>query len=629
MRGAKVVGLAAVPVIVRELSDVEAEEIHLLENLGRENLTPVEQAQAFKRMLDLKGGNEQSLYTQETLAKKVGCHEWEIRQALKILAAPASILEALDVPEDQRKITVKAAAMIGRIPDTKAREQAAKRVLTGHGVDGGPATGVPLKQEEVAKLIKQEFTAKITGFDLKDANLLPVRMGLVDGVKQRVSGGACLDCPYRSGCMTDLEDGVRGKVDGKRGTSSGIDPNLCTKPSCLAEKRDAQWNMVSKAHLKEGGRVLSAAEAKKELQGDDLSWGSAYVELNSKPNWSDFQGRSNLPAWKELLKGSEYTVTLARGLATGKELKLVNKKEVIALVKAKWKGGSGSKDSKVEDEAKAARARQLKNEKIDALIWQKCLRAVQTKVAGTGLSVDQWPALFEIIIRAAGSDGQHVLGQYLQIKLSKEERRSGSGRDFGKAIIENVKQNAISGNGWLSMCVVTAIARSIKYSGPRSMELQAMMEALEIDDKPLRKEASTEINELLKAKKKTKPEAKGKKAKGEVKPVKDKLSPFDEPVKPFVEDEEVWSEEKHNELPEDLVAEASSNAPAKPRKERVAAPDDEAKGREAYLRTGSLKKAAEETEIPLGTLQNWHKRRKWKALLDAGAHTEGDLELKS
>ncbi len=78
-RAAKLAGLKKIPVIERELSDIEVMEISLIENLQREDLNPMEEAMAYKRLVD-----EFSL-TQEEIAGRVGKSRPSIANSLRLL----------------------------------------------------------------------------------------------------------------------------------------------------------------------------------------------------------------------------------------------------------------------------------------------------------------------------------------------------------------------------------------------------------------------------------------------------------------------------------------------------------------------------------------------------------------
>lgn len=91
-RAAQQVGLAKVPVIVKELSDQETLEIAIIENLQREDLNPVEEARAFKRLQEF-GLN------QEKVAKAVGKSRSAIANTLRLLNLPENALVALQKGE--------------------------------------------------------------------------------------------------------------------------------------------------------------------------------------------------------------------------------------------------------------------------------------------------------------------------------------------------------------------------------------------------------------------------------------------------------------------------------------------------------------------------------------------------
>ena len=86
-RAARIAGLTEVPVIIKDLSDKEALEIGLIENLQRENLNIVEEAKGYKALID-----EFSL-TQEQVAEKVGKSRPAIANAMRILALPEETLD--------------------------------------------------------------------------------------------------------------------------------------------------------------------------------------------------------------------------------------------------------------------------------------------------------------------------------------------------------------------------------------------------------------------------------------------------------------------------------------------------------------------------------------------------------
>ena len=106
-RAARLAGLTEVPVISREMTDEEAAKIALIENLQREDLTPIEEAEAFKRLKD-----EFSM-TQESIAATVGRSRAAVANSLRLLDLPKEAKDALN----ERKITVGHAKVLCGIDD--------------------------------------------------------------------------------------------------------------------------------------------------------------------------------------------------------------------------------------------------------------------------------------------------------------------------------------------------------------------------------------------------------------------------------------------------------------------------------------------------------------------------------
>jgi ParB family chromosome partitioning protein len=89
-RAAQRAGLHQVPVLVRTLNDVEALEIALIENLQREDLTAIEEAEAYRRLIDQFGR------TQAALADAVGKSRSHVANTLRLLGLPETVRRRLE-----------------------------------------------------------------------------------------------------------------------------------------------------------------------------------------------------------------------------------------------------------------------------------------------------------------------------------------------------------------------------------------------------------------------------------------------------------------------------------------------------------------------------------------------------
>lgn len=85
-RASRMAGLTEVPVIIRELSESETMELALIENLQRENLTPIEEALGYRTLM------EEHEFSQEEVSKAVGKSRSAVANALRLLKLPEDIL---------------------------------------------------------------------------------------------------------------------------------------------------------------------------------------------------------------------------------------------------------------------------------------------------------------------------------------------------------------------------------------------------------------------------------------------------------------------------------------------------------------------------------------------------------
>jgi ParB family chromosome partitioning protein len=86
-RAAKLLGYKEIPVIIKDASDLDSLEISIIENIQRENLNPIDQAKAYKRLLDEFG------MTQEKVADTIGKDRATVANILRLLNLPAKIQE--------------------------------------------------------------------------------------------------------------------------------------------------------------------------------------------------------------------------------------------------------------------------------------------------------------------------------------------------------------------------------------------------------------------------------------------------------------------------------------------------------------------------------------------------------
>lgn len=89
LRASRMAGLDQVPVLVRGIEDERRLELALIENIQRENLNPVEEAQAYRELQTLNS------YTQEEVAKRVGKDRATVANALRLLSLPEFVRAAL------------------------------------------------------------------------------------------------------------------------------------------------------------------------------------------------------------------------------------------------------------------------------------------------------------------------------------------------------------------------------------------------------------------------------------------------------------------------------------------------------------------------------------------------------
>jgi ParB family chromosome partitioning protein len=120
LRAAERAGLTHVPVFVREMSDRESLELALVENIQRDDLSPLEEATAYQRLIN------EFHHTQEEVAARVGKSRPAIANALRLLKLPDTIKRDLS----RGRLTAGHARVLLSIDDPAAQLRAAKQIQT-------------------------------------------------------------------------------------------------------------------------------------------------------------------------------------------------------------------------------------------------------------------------------------------------------------------------------------------------------------------------------------------------------------------------------------------------------------------------------------------------------------------
>jgi ParB family chromosome partitioning protein len=118
-RAAERAGLTRIPAIVRDVSDDKVLEIALIENIQREDLNPIEEASAYRKLIDTLG------LTQETVAERVGRDRSYVTNYLRLLKLPQDIQDLLQ----RGKISTGHARTLLALEDVGVQRRIARKII--------------------------------------------------------------------------------------------------------------------------------------------------------------------------------------------------------------------------------------------------------------------------------------------------------------------------------------------------------------------------------------------------------------------------------------------------------------------------------------------------------------------
>ena len=174
VRASKLAGLDKIPAIIRNFTDEQMMEIALLENLQRENLTAIEEAYAYKAMI------EKLSLTQDELSKKVGKSRSHLTNILGLLRLPKEVQQmiaesklsmgharALSKLEDEEKIKELANKIVNEKISVRNAEELTNQETHTHEIKKTPREKSNNEYKYVEDLLREKLDAKVKIKDKK------------------------------------------------------------------------------------------------------------------------------------------------------------------------------------------------------------------------------------------------------------------------------------------------------------------------------------------------------------------------------------------------------------------------------------------------------------------------------
>lgn len=192
-RAAQLAAQHDVPVIVREMTDMEAAEFALIENLQREDLTAIEEAEAYQRLI------EEFNHTQDNLAKHLGKSRSHVTNTLRLLTLPASVRAKV---HNGQLSAGHARALVGQPKAEQLAETIIKRGLSVRQVEKLVSAVAAGKKNVPGKKLFVEKDVDILALEQKITAQLGLRVAISHGEK-----GGQITIDYKS--LDQLDDVIK------------------------------------------------------------------------------------------------------------------------------------------------------------------------------------------------------------------------------------------------------------------------------------------------------------------------------------------------------------------------------------------------------------------------------------
>ena len=323
-------GLTSIPAIVRALDDSQVLEIQLIENLHREGLHELEEAEGYELLM------QHHRYGVDELVAKLGRSRAYIYSRLKLLALDKRSRDAFY----KGKLNASTALLLARIPVPSLQQEALKAITEAYN-------GEPMSFREAQRHIQERYMTR-----LKDAPFDTKLENLVAGA------GPCGACPKLTGNQPELFGDVK-------------NADVCTDPICYAAKRSAWAKRVREEAQAEGRMVFTGKDAKRIAPfGIRGSLQGGFVPLDGQC-YEDTKRRT----YRQLLGKDFKAETLLEDSESGRVVEIIKLSDHGEALKAKGIRAEEPSSTRRND---GDRARQ-KAAKLETLFRERVFGAIRAK----------------------------------------------------------------------------------------------------------------------------------------------------------------------------------------------------------------------------------------------------------
>lgn len=460
---AKQAGLEEIQATVRDLTDEQVLELQLIENLQREDLHELAEAEGYEALQKLG-------HSIEEMADKVGKSKATVYARMKLIAL---------IPEARKayyggKLSASTALYIARVP-AQLQKEALNDITKPQGWGDEKS---PMTARQAQKHIHDKYMLRLSeaGFKTSDPDLVP-------------SAGACGACPKRTGNQPELFGDVKGA-------------DVCTDPICFRQKIAAHAERVIAAAAETGQTILTGPEAKKVAKYGAQSHSlEGYVRLDAR----EYHGGKS-KTYRQVL-GKEYVPTLLQDPDTGKMIEVAPNKDVDKAHGDKHHTGN---DAHATRYATQQRATERKH-RMEIAYRLALFKAIHDAGAGRkALTRRELEAATDRLFDRLDHDSKKRLFAALGWEGKKAKHHHGVELDLPTPIEKMTDEQLVQ---LIRDCSLAYELQVWQHSGEtRPKLLEAAAVALDVDAKKIRRELEAAAKEKADKRKKPAPAKASKKA---------------------------------------------------------------------------------------------------------------------